>query len=133
MGWYETDISGVEALQDAMDEYEGAAGPIIDEVLHGDGAEQIKSEIAMLLPSSGRHWKGKAAPASSAMPAHFSQDNGSLTVTIAARGRYGYLYFPDDGSDSHKHAGEQHFMQHGAENATDKIIELCIGRLTERF
>lgn len=133
MGWYETDISGVEALQAAMEEYEGAAGPLIDEVLHGEGADYIKSEIAMLIPSSGRHWKGKAAPASAAMPAHFSQDNGTLSVTIAARGRYGYLYFPDDGSNSMRHQGDQGFMQRGAENATSKIIDLCVGRLVDAF
>lgn len=133
MGWYETDISGAEQLQEIMEEYEGHAGPLIDEVLHGDAADLIKSEIAMLLPESGRHWNGKAAPASAAMPASFSQDNGTLSVTIAARGKYGYLYFPDDGSDTLRHAGGQQFMQRGAENASSKIIDLCIGKLTENF
>lgn len=133
MGWYETDLSGVDQLQDAMEQYAGHAGPIIDEVLHGDAAEVIKGEIAMLIPSSGRTWRRKPAPASAAMPAAFSQDNGPLSVTIAARNKYGYLYFPDDGSDTMHHAGNQQFMMRGAENASEKVIDLCIGKLTEEF
>ena len=91
--WFTLDASEFEQLQEAMSQYEGAAGPIIDEVLHGQGADLIKSKIAMLLPSSGRNWKGKGAAASAAMPARFSQDNDNLAVTIAARGKYHYLYF----------------------------------------
>lgn len=131
--WFTLDASEFEQLQDAMSQYEGAAGPIIDEVLHGQGADLIKSKITMLLPSSGRNWKGKGAAASAAMPARFSQDNDSLSVTIAARGKYHYLYFPDDGSNTKKHAGNQQFMMHGAEDASSEIIDLCIGKLTEQF
>jgi predicted small lipoprotein YifL len=67
------------------------------------------------------------------MPGKFTQSNGPLSVTIAARGRYGYLYFPDDGTNTKRHAGNQQFMMRGAENATAQIVDLCIGKLTENF
>lgn len=131
--WFSLDVSEFERLQEAMTQYAGHAGPVIDEVLRGQGADLIKSKIAMLLPSSGRSWKGKGASAKAVMPARFSQDNGTLSVTIAARGKYHYLYFPDDGSNTVRHAGNQQFMMHGAENASNEVIDLCIGKLTEQF
>ena len=131
--WFKLDATELDQLVQAMTEYEGKAGPVIDEVFHGPGAELIKENIAMLLPSSGRDWRGKGAAASAAMPARFSQDNDSLGVTIAARGKYGYLYFPDDGSNTKNHAGNQQFMMRGAENASTQIIDLCLGKLTEEF
>lgn len=133
MSRYDADISGASELTDAISSYEGNAGTLIDEVLHGEGAATIKEEIARLLPESGRTWKKKAAPAIAAMPGAFSQDNEALGVVIAARGRYGYLYFPDDGSNTMRHAGGLHFMQQGGDNASQKIIDLCIGKLTEGF
>ena len=56
-----------------------------------------------------------------------------LSVTIKTVNAYNYLYFPDDGSNTKKHAGNQQFMASGAENASDRIMELCIGHLTEEF
>ena len=131
--WFTLNASEMDRLQAVMDDYAGNAGPIVDQILHGEGAERIKAKIAMLLPASGRQWRGKAAPARSVMPGRFSQDNGQMSVTIAARGTYHYLYFPDDGSNTRHHAGNQQFMQRGAENAADKVIDLCIGKLTENF
>ena len=89
--WYRLDVSEMEKLQDAINRSTQQAGPIIDAVLRNEGAQKIKKNIAMILPSSGRNWKGKGAPASAAMPAHFKQENGMLSVTIVARGKYHYL------------------------------------------
>lgn len=130
MGWT-VDAGELDQLAEAMQQFGEGSGQIVDEVLHGEGAEEIKQRIAALLPASGRTWRGKAAPARAAMPGRFSQDNGSGEVTIAARGRYGYLYFPDDGSSTEHHAGNQQFMQKGAASAADKVIELCLGKLVE--
>ena len=131
--WFGLDMSEMETLQTAMEEYAGAAGPLIDEVLRGEGAEEIKKEITPLLPISGRTWKGKAKSASAVMPQRFTQENSSLSVTIKASGTYHYLYFPDDGSNTKRHIGNQEFMRRGAENASDRILDLCIGKLTENF
>ena len=103
MGWFEFDAGSIDDLYEKMVSYGTGSGQIIDKVLRSEGAEEIKKQIARLLPSSGRHWKGKAPAASSAMPGRFDQDNGELSVTIAARGKYHYLYFPDDGSNTRKH------------------------------
>lgn len=129
----EFDASSIDALTDKMKEYGAGSGQIIDKVLRSEGAEEIKKQIARLLPSSGRHWKEKAPAASSAMPGRFDQDNGELSVTIAARGKYHYLYFPDDGSNTRKHAGDKQFMLHGAEAAAPKVVEMCVGKLAEAF
>lgn len=133
MGWFELDAGSIDDLYETMVSYGAGSGQIIDKVLRTEGAEEIKKQIARLLPSSGRHWKGKAPAASSAMPGRFDQDNGELSVTIAARGKYHYLYFPDDGSNTRKHAGNKQFMLHGAEAAAPKVVELCVGKLAEAF
>nr|AHF24082.1 Gp9 protein [uncultured bacterium Contig643] len=133
MSNFHLDATEADRLAEAMSQFEGASGRIIDDVLHGEGASRIKDKIAMLLPASGRDWKGKGASARAAMPGAFRQDNGQLSVTIAARGKYHYLYFPDDGSNTRKHAGNQQFMQRGGENAASEVIDLCIGKLTENF
>lgn len=129
----EFDASSIDALTDKMKEYGAGSGQIIDKVLRSEGAEEIKKEITRLLPASGRNWKGKAPAARSAMPRSFSQTNGELSVTILADGKYSYLYFPDDGSSTKRHAGQQHFMQHGAEAAAPKVLEMCVGKLAEAF
>lgn len=133
MGWFEFDAGSIDDLYEKMVSYGTGSGQIIDKVLRSEGAEEIKKQIARLLPSSGRHWKGKAPAASSAMPGRFDQDNGELSVTIAARGKYHYLYFPDDGSNTRKHAGDKQFMLHGAEAAAPKVVEMCVGKLAEAF
>lgn len=128
---YRVDAEGLENISEAMEKYGAGAGQIVDGVLQGEGAMLIKGEIAKLLPRSGRKWKKKGAPAAVAMPAAFTQQNSPLAVTISARGKYGYLYYPDDGSNTRRHAGNQQFMRRGAEAATERIIDLCVGKLTE--
>ena len=131
--WFTLDASEFDRLQEAMEQYAGHAGVLVDEVLHGEGAEIIKQKIVPLLPVSGRKWARKGAAASAVMPGRFAQDNGTLSVTIAARGKYHYLYFPDDGSNTRRHAGNQQFMLRGAEDASSDVIDLCIGKLTDSF
>ena len=128
------DSTQLDALAEQMEQFGTGSGQIIDSVLHGEGAEVIKENIARLIPKSGRkRWAKKAPAASTAMPGKFAQDNWQLSVTIAARGRYGYLYFPDDGSNTKKHAGNQQFFRRGAEAATSRVIDMCIGKLIEQF
>lgn len=127
--WDVFDASEVDSLVGLMEQYGTSAEKTINDVIHEEGAQEIKKRITSLLPSSGRHWKGKGASARSAMPKRFSQDDDMLTVTIAARGKYHYLYFPDDGSNTKRHAGNQRFMLRGAENAVPRIVEMCLGKL----
>lgn len=131
MATFELDAQDLDALQEKMNAYGEGAAREINDVLHGEGAREINDQIMRILPSSGRHWKGKKAPARSAQP--FTQEDGMLSVTIKTVNSYNYLYFPDDGSNTKKHAGNQQFMAAGAESASGKIMELCIGKLTEEF
>lgn len=133
MGWYEVDLKEFDDLQQKIEEYGDKSKRVVDEVLHGEGAVQIKDEISRILPASGRKWKGKSRPASVAMPGSFAQDDDVMSVTIAARGTYHYLYFPDDGTNTDKHIGNQQFMKQGADAATPDIIELCTGRIVEEL
>ena len=131
--WFKMDVSEVDRLAERMQEFGAGAGQIIDDVIHGEGAKEIKEKIARILPASGRSWNGKRAAAAAVMPGQFKQDNGQLSVTIAARGEYGYLYVPDDGSNPRRHAGNKQFMRRGAEAAAPDVIEKCLGKLTEEF
>lgn len=131
MAFFEVRAGELDGLSEEMEKYGQGAGQIVDEVLHGEGAQLIKNRIAPLIPRSGRTWKKKGRAAAAAMPGAFAQDNGMLSVTIAARNKYHYLYFPDDGSNTRKHAGNKQFMQRGAENAAEEVIERCLGKLLE--
>lgn len=132
MASFELDFDEVESLQQKMDEYGTGAQRIINDVLHGEGGQKIKDQIHLLIPSSGRHWKGKRVPAASADSLQ-QVNNEMLAVTIKSKTAYNYLYFPDDGSNTRRHAGNQQFFQHGAEEAADSVVEMCLGKLTENF
>lgn len=120
-----------DELSAKMQDYTGNAENVINEVLWGQGGKLIDEAIRLILPRSGRTWKGKAKAAADAMP--FRQENYNLGVIVTTKYDYHYLYFPDDGSTTRKHAGNMGFMYKGAENSQDEIINLCIAKLTEDF
>lgn len=132
---FKADCSDFERLERRMAEYGPGSGQAIDRVLHGDGAQLIKRAIPARIHPSGRKWPGKAASISGnpGGGSRLSQDDASLQVTVAARGRLGYLYFPDDGASTRKHAGDQQFMLRGAEDAQSDILDRCIAGLVEEF
>lgn len=131
MASFKLDAAEFDRLVERIKEYQGDSENVINEVLWGEGGQRIKAAIMDLLPSSGRSWSGKPAAAKSAAP--FTQDNDNLSVTIRTKGAYNYLYFPDDGSTTKKHVGNQQFMFRGAENEQERIIDLCIAKLTNEF
>lgn len=120
-----------EKLQEKMDNFDGYSGPLIDEVLHGKGAALIKSNIHNILPESGRNWKGKKRAAKAAQP--FKQENDTLSVMTRTIKNYHYLYFPDDGHTTLKHAGNQQFMYRGADSSAEKIIDMCVERIAQEM
>lgn len=123
------DNKGFNELTEAMQNYSDYAGEVVNEVLWDEGGALIAESIQRLLPESGRHWRGKKQAAKQAAP--FTQTNEPLAVTVRSKSAYNYLYFPDDGSTTRKHAGNQQFMLRGAEEKQDEIINLCIVRLTK--
>lgn len=128
---FQLDEKQFDTLQRAMQNYGDQAGRAVDDVLHNEGGKFINDEIMRLLPASGRKWRGKKTAAKRTQP--FTQDNGSLSVTIRTKSAYNYLYFPDDGTNTKHHIGykgkPREFMMHGAENQTSEIIDRCITRL----
>lgn len=128
---FSVNISGLDELQEAIKEFQGNAEEAINGVLHNEGAELIQESIRQFMPVSGAHWNGKKAAAKTAKS--MRNTNGNLSVTVRSAKAYGYLYFPDDGSNTKRHVGNQQFFQKGAEAATDSIIERCIGVLTNNL
>lgn len=131
MAVLDLDAKDVDGLAGIIDQYGEKARTAINEVLHGSGADVIKNNITNLLPVSGASWKKKAPAAKSAMPGAFTKVDKNLGVEILAKGRYGYLYYPDDGSNTRSHAGNQHFMIHGAEASTEEIIDQVLRKIME--
>ena len=128
---FKISIADFEKLQDALKEYQGDAETAINEVLHNESGELIQNAIRRLIPTSGKTWKGKATAAKSANSLRSVNEN--LSITVTTQKRYQYLYFPDDGTNTKRHAGNQRFFERGGEAVKDEIIERCISKLTNNF
>lgn len=120
-----------DSLLEAIKSFPGNAEKVINDVLHNEGNELIQRNIRLLIPVSGRTWKGKAAPAKTG--ASLTSVNGNLSVTEKTTKKYQYLYFPNDGTNTQRHVGNQQFFFEGAENASGDIIDRCIERLTNQI
>jgi hypothetical protein len=125
------DDAEFERMQKALERFPGNAEDAVNEVLHGDGATLIKDSIRQLIPVSGRTWKGKAAPASEGNS--LTSVPGNLSVTTKTTKRYQYLYFPDDGTNTRRHVGNQQFFPRGAENVSSEIADVIIDKVTSKF
>ena len=128
---FSIDTEDFERLQEALKNFKGDSEQAINEVLHGEGSTLIEKQIRLLIPESGKTWKGKGAPAKSGNS--LRAENSNLAVTTKSTKKYGYLYFPDNGSNTRRHAGNQHFFLEGAENASGDIIDLCIENIIHKF
>lgn len=118
-------------LENAMKSFQGDTEKTINEVLHNEGGQLIHDEIKRLMPMSGKRWKGKKAPAKTSNSLQIV--GGNLSVTVTTKKAYQYLYFPDDGSNTRRHAGNQQFFLNGGENQKEEIMNLCINRLVNSF
>lgn len=121
------DAKEFDALQRMIADYPKNAETKINNVLHGYGYEEIEKNIRRYMPVSGRTWKKKRRPAKTANSLQGVE--GNLSITVKSRTNYNYLYFPDDGSNTINHRGEQHFMWRGAESAKHDIIDRCIAEI----
>lgn len=129
MGIFKTDFSELNELERYIGEYGDKARRSINDVLHADAPPVVKKNIIPLIHDSGRKWRGKISPASRSQP--FREEMGNLSLTIKSRPAYGYLYFPDDGSNTRKHAGNQQFMKRGGDESINRIVEMCIKKMTK--
>lgn len=107
------------------------AEQIISRVMQSYAGSRIIEKITPMLPESGRKWRGKRKAARQAQP--LRTENKDLSVIVRSKSPYHYLYFPDDGSNTVHHHGDQRFMYRGAEAAVPDIIEQCITEITEEI
>lgn len=131
MAVFHIETTEFEKLQDKIKNFQGDAEEVINDVLHGEGSQLIQDEIKNLMPVSGRSWKGKKPAAKGAKS--LTDMKGNLFVEVKTTSNYHYLYFPDDGSNTRKHAGNQQFFLKGAETQQEPIIDLCVTKLIDSF
>lgn len=125
------DADQIEKLQNAMEGFQGNTENVINHVLHNTGNVLIKGAILQFMPVSGRDWEGKKGAAK--MSRSLTDKKENLAVTVKTTKNYQYLYFPDDGTNTRRHVGNQQFFRRGGEAETEKIIGLCIDGLMNDF
>lgn len=128
---FELDVSGFERLENALKDFQGNAEDVINDVLHNEGGPLLQEAIRRLMPVSGARWKGKKGAAKTSNSLMSITYN--LAVEVATTKNYQYLYFPNDGTNTRRHAGNQQFFYKGGEDVQDEIIDRCVARLTENF
>lgn len=128
---FKINVAEFEKLQDAMKEYQGDTESAINEVLHGEAGTLIENSIQQLIPVSNKNWKGKAPAAKTSKSLRSINEN--LAVSVTTTKKYQYLYFPNDGTNTRRHVGNQQFFTRGGEAVQDEIIERCITKLTKNF
>lgn len=133
MSYLEMDSSSLEKVLEKVVQFTdgSVAEEIINEYLWEQGKDLIKESIQKILPESGRSWKKKKAAAVSTDP--FREEQGNLSVTVKTKSTYNYLYFPDDGSNTIHHYGNQQFMYNGAESVSEVIGNNIVEKLVERL
>lgn len=129
MAVFRLEATEFERLEQVMKNFPDVAEKTINEVLHNEGSQLIQESIKNLVPVSGRNWKGKKASAKTGNSLTDVKEN--LSITVKTTKNYQYLYFPDDGTNTRRHAGNQQFFLKGAEEQQNTIIDLCINRLTQ--
>lgn len=131
MSVFKLNSQDFERLEEAMKIFHSNTEEEINDVLHNEGGQLIHDEIKRLMPMSGKRWKGKKSPAKTSNSLQIV--GGNLSVTVRAKKAYQYLYFPNDGSNTRRHAGNQQFFLNGGENQKEEILNRCINRLVSSF
>lgn len=125
------DIKDFERVESAIKKYQGNAEDAINEVLHNEASDLIQESIRLLMPVSGRTWRKKKPAAKTAKS--LGEQKFNLAIVVKAEKAYQYLYFPDDGTNTRRHVGNQQFFLKGAELKKDEIINRCVERLVKEF
>ena len=131
MARFEIDSREFDRLINAVRNFPGDVEKVINEVFRKEGGQLVHDEIKRLMPVSGAYWKGKAPAAKSAESLKITKSH--LAFTVKPSDGYGYLYFPDDGTNTYTHVGNQQFFLRGGENKQSEIIDRCIGQMIAEF
>lgn len=137
MSLYEINSDSVDALYSAMKRYGAGASKKVTEYLHGKGYEVLSSSIQKAIPVSddlSKHGKKQPKGHARNLQALGDRDKGSnLSVIIGTKSRWNYLYFPDDGSNTVHHAGNQQFFKAGVERKETEVINDLLDILSFRM
>lgn len=128
---FKVEFGETEKLIQAMESFQGDTESAINDVLHNEAGDLAQEAIRRLMPVSGKRWRGKAPAAKKSKS--LRNINSNLAVTVTTSKRYQYLYFPDDGTNTRRHAGNQQFFFRGGQNVQDEIIDRCITKLINNF
>lgn len=131
MARFDMDTKEVERLFDAVKNFPGVAEQSINEVFHNYAPPLVSEEIKRLMPASGKTWAGKAPAAKTAKS--LTDEKANLAFVVKTTGKYHYLWFPDDGSNTRNHVGNQQFFQRGGENKQTEIVDRCITQVVTDF
>ena len=121
MSTFSLEDGDFERLLESMQRFGEGASEVINTVIH-DSGDEIYREIDPLIHPSGRTFRGHT---SSAQGSHWQRydTSESMAITVSTTASRRYLYFPDDGSNTKRHYGNQQFMLRGAEAAAPVILE----------
>lgn len=128
---FRINVAEVERLQTAMKEYQGNAEDAINDALHNEAGDLIQEQVKRLMPVSGKSWRGKKPAAKTSQSLQGIPAN--LAITVTTKKNYQYLYFPDDGTNTRRHVGNQQFFARGGEAATADIVDRCVAKLINKF
>lgn len=131
MARFEMDSTEVDRLFAAIRNFPGNAEKSINEVFHNEAPPLVADEIRRLMPTSGLMWKGKKPAAKTAKS--LTDEKANLSFTVKTKGDYHYLYFPDDGTNTRRHVGNQQFFKRGGEAKQSEIVDRCIARVVDDF
>lgn len=132
MNFVSLDAKQFDVLAEKLKQLPGDAEAAVNEVLHKKAGPLIYKKINPLIHPSGRTFKGHLASARNSDWPHFITSE-NLAVTVTTKSKFNYLYFPDDGSNTRRHRGNQEFFVRGAEAATDEILQVCLNEIAKRL
>lgn len=133
---YWLDSGNVAQVTKYTKRYGLIARGIIKDVFQEEAATLIEDHIYRLMPESKvKPWKGKKphANASKSLRHSGDEDFGEIAIVVRSTKAYQYLYFPDDGTSTQNHAGNQQFFYRGAMAASPEIADRCVQRLVAAF
>ena len=131
-GIFGFDANQYEKLCEGAQAYGDGAEDVVNQVLHTKAGPVIYRSINPLINPSGRTFRGHRASArTSDWPRYDADEN--LAITVGTKRKYHYLYFPDDGSNTKNHAGDQRFFERGGLAASDPVVDMCLDALESEW
>ena len=115
---FELTAEDIYILAETIQNFQKGAEGKITKYLHGEGYEIFADYIQYIIPVSDRN--KKHARNYNALRDRYK--DSKLAVTVGTKPQYGYLYFPDDGSNTVQHAGQQHFFMAGIDYGKEEVI-----------